>query len=67
MSRHPHDDGFGKCPCFECWPKPCNDCTARIKHVHARCPTCGRSTAGSEGWSTGQCDDCYLTDHEEEP
>ena len=27
------------------------------------CPTCGKSTKGSEGWSTGQCDDCYLEDH----
>lgn len=26
------------------------------------CPTCGKSTTGSEGWSTGQCDDCHLTD-----
>lgn len=24
------------------------------------CPTCGKDTSGSEGWSTGQCDDCYL-------
>lgn len=26
------------------------------------CPTCGQPTSGSEGWSTGQCDDCYLDD-----
>lgn len=26
------------------------------------CPTCGRRTDRSEGWSTGQCDDCYLDD-----
>jgi hypothetical protein len=28
-----------------------------------RCPTCGRDTSRSEGWSTGQCDDCYIDDH----
>lgn len=27
------------------------------------CPTCGRSTARSAEWSTGQCDDCYLEDY----
>ena len=25
-----------------------------------KCPTCGRDTSRSEGWSTGQCDNCYL-------
>lgn len=30
------------------------------------CPDCGKSTEGSEEWSTGLCDDCHL-DHGREP
>ena len=37
----------------------CGDDAERAAEV---CPTCGRDTSRSEGWSTGQCDDCYLDD-----
>lgn len=34
---------------------------AQLEHeLGLTCPTCDKDTSGSEGWSTGQCDDCYL-------
>jgi NMD protein affecting ribosome stability and mRNA decay len=32
----------------------------------APCPTCGKTTSGSEEWSTSQCDDCFLAENAED-
>ena len=36
----------------------------RVTHQLCSCPTCGKSTSGSEEWSTGECDDCFLSGHD---
>ncbi len=36
----------------------------RLAGIARACPSCGRSTARSEAWSSGQCDDCHAIDAE---
>lgn len=40
---------------------------ARARTTATRpCPSCGKDTSGSEEWSTGQCDDCFVASTTEE-
>jgi hypothetical protein len=40
----------------------CRPATVQLSAAARICPDCGRSTARSEEWSTGQCDDCHASD-----
>ena len=36
-----------------------------VWHKQCPCPSCGKDPSRSEEWSTGQCDDCFVSSHDD--